>query len=302
MNSDQNYSDNPLVDSSNSPNSEEDTLSLFTISPKSNISPSSPKYPDYISPDISKKLETDVLLNIFKIHKPNEEEIVPKKKIEFIIKKLLKEKRGRKVKQHKNNEYINKTNNKRKHISKDFDNLQTKIQVNFITFIVDISNDALLAEFGIKNKKYNFKDISYDIKKKVSFKFCDKLKNSIIKDILSEEISPKYKICDDKNINMKILNEVCEKSKWLNEFFNMKYLKLFEIYYNNKKPLKSFIFNHKNIVLSSKTKSFFDLLLKNKDDETELIETANSVYFYGYNRLIGKGSFTIELSENELNE
>ena len=95
---------------------------------------------------------------------------------------------------------------------------------------------------------------------------------------------------------------MCKKSKWLNEFFNMKYLKLFEIYYNDEKPLKSFIFHHKNIVLSNKTKSFYDLLLKNEDDKTELIETANSVYFYGYNRLIGRGSFIIELSENELNE
>ena len=297
MYSNQNYSDNPLVDSSNSPNSEDDTLSLFSSSPRSNINTSSPKYSDYISQDISKGLETSVLLDIFKTHKLNEEEFV-NKKIRFSTKKLIKVQRGRKFEELENNEYISK----RKHKSKDFDNLQTKIQVNFINFIVDISNDALLAEFGKKIKKYNFKDISYDIKKKVSFKFCDKLKNSIIKDILSEEISPKYKICDDKNINMKILNEVCKKSKWLNEFFNMKYLKLFEIYYNGEKPLKSFIFHHKNIVLSNKTKSFHDLLLKNEDDKTELIETANSVYFYGYNRLIGRGSFIIELSENELNE
>ena len=299
MHSNQNFSDDPLVGSSNSPNSEDDTLSLFSSSPKSNINTSSPKYSDYISQDISKGLETSVLLDIFKTHKLNEEEFV-NKKIRFSTKKLIKVQRGRKVEELENNEYISK----RKHKSKDFDNLQTKIQVNFINFIVDISNDALLAEFGKNNKKYKykFKAISYEIKRKVSFEICDKFKNSNIKDILSEEISSKYKKCEDKNINMKTLNEVCKKSKWLNEFFNMKYLKLFEIYYNGEKPLKSFIFHHKNIVLSNKTKSFHDLLLKNEDDKTELIETANSVYFYGYNRLIGRGSFIIELSENELNE
>ena len=90
MNSNQNYSDNPLVDSSNSPNNEDDTLSLFSSSPKSNINTSSPKYSDYISQDISKGLETSVLLDIFKTHKLNEEEFV-NKKIRFSTKKLIKE-------------------------------------------------------------------------------------------------------------------------------------------------------------------------------------------------------------------
>ena len=154
MYSNQNFSDNPLVGSSNSPNSEDDTLSLFSSSPKSNINASSPKYPDYISQDISKGLETSVLLDIFKTHKLNEEEFV-NKKIRFSTEKLIKVKRGRKVEELENNEYISK----RKHKSKDFDNLQTKIQVNFINFIVDISNDALLLNLEkiIKNINISLK-------------------------------------------------------------------------------------------------------------------------------------------------
>ena len=150
MTSSQNNSDNPLVNSSKSPNSEDDTLSLFSCSPKSiSDNSSSLKYYNHSSKDITNELKTNDLLNIFKIVKPIEDDIVANnkknkedinKKIEFYTEKLIKGKRGRKIKHSENNEYINK----RMHISKDFDNLQTKIQVHFITFIIDISNDALI--------------------------------------------------------------------------------------------------------------------------------------------------------------
>jgi len=48
------------------------------------------------------------------------------------------------------------------HSNSAFDNLQTKIQVNFISFIIKISNDALISEFG-KNTPYKFKDINYKL-------------------------------------------------------------------------------------------------------------------------------------------
>ena len=59
------------------------------------------------------------------------------------------------------------TNNSRrvKHISNSLDNILTKIQVHFFSFIIDIANDALFTEFHEKTT-YNFKGINYKIKTK----------------------------------------------------------------------------------------------------------------------------------------
>ena len=190
---------------------------------------------------------------------------------------------------------------KKIHKSTDFDNLQTKIQVHFISFIINISNDALSAFFGKKKISSNFKDIPYNKKRYVSFNNSYKFKNSPIKDILLNEISAKYKKYDI-NININTLNKVCALSQWLEDFFNMKYINLFIFYYNKEQPLKEIIFKDKKIILSRRTKTFYDLLVKNKKDKLDLIETARSVYFYGYDTLIGKDSFIVEKNEDALND
>ena len=64
----------------------------------------------------------------------------------------------------------------------------------------------------------------------------------------------------------------------------MKYLKLFNYYYYNKEePLKKIIFENKEIILSPKTKSFYELLKKNKNNELreEIIKAVKSIYFNG---------------------
>ena len=176
---------------------------------------------------------------------------------------------------------------KDKHLSSHFDNLQTKIQVHFLTFIINISNDAVLAELGDKN--ISFKDISYKIKKEVNYQNCTKLKNSTIKDILENDISEKYKQFK-RDFNVNTLNKVYNSSDWLNKFFNMKYLEMFEIYYSKGKPLKEFIFEGKKITLSKTTKTFYDLLNKkgNVEIQNKLKETARIAYLDGYDFLLGK--------------
>ena len=191
--------------------------------------------------------------------------------------------------------------NKKRHRNDDFDNLQTKIQVHFLSFIIDLSNDAKTTELGQKNKNFSFKDISYKIKKKVSFKSCKQLKNSTIKDILQNEISSKYKHFE-KNINKEILNKLSQSSNWLNAFFNQKYLDIFIFYYNNEEPSKEFIIGGKKIVLSNKTKSFYNLLEKNKKIKDKLIDTVKSVYFYGYDAPIKNNSFKASRHDILLNE
>ena len=171
------------------------------------------------------------------------------------------------------------------HKSSDFDNLHTKIQVHFLNFIISISNDALATVFG-SHKFGNFKNIDYKIKKQVNYKICDKYKNSSISNILQNEISKKYKKFD-KNINKEIINNASKQSIWLNNFFNLNYLKLFVYYYNDKNKIKKIPFMGQDIILSSKTKTFYDLLEKknNKYLKNELIDTAKRAYFNGYDSL-----------------
>lgn len=228
---------------------------------------------------------------------PNEIYYTRKKKIKTKIKKLFSVEKPKKRRRGKQSIAI-----KRKiHNSSDFDNLQSKIQIHFISFIIHISNDALTSYFGRKKSLDNFKDISHEIKKKINIKYCEDFKNSTIKDILLKPISPKYKRFE-VDINKNLLNKVCKQSTWLNKFFNMKYLKLFNIYYNKENPLKEYIFEGKRILLSGLTKSFYYLLKKNENLKSKLEETATSVYFYGYETLIGKDSFVVEKNGIELNE
>ena len=183
---------------------------------------------------------------------------------------LLKPDRGRKP----------KSGGKRhRHLNTHFDNLQIKIQVNYINFIINLSNDALFLIFK-NNKKYNIKDIDHAFKIDVSRKNFDFLKSSKIKDVLEKNISNKYTQYI-KKFNKELLDEVCQKSPWLNDFFNLNYLDLFKCYYNDQKHIDKIIFWDQIITLSKKTqkKTFYELLIKNKNIAKELINAVKTVYF-----------------------
>ena len=212
-------------------------------------------------------------------------------------KKMIKKKsdRGRK----KNSEI--KIKNNKIHGKFAFDNLLTKIQVHFLTFLIDLSNEALKTEFG-RNTPYNFKYIPYNIKKNISFDFFDWIKNVSIKDILQMKISEKFSTFD-KDINKKTLNIINGRSNWLDEFFNMKYMEAFNYYYNSREaPLKKIEFKEKIINLSnSKIEAIYGLLKKDESIKSNLIATVNIAYFNGkkyYN--IGKNSFATSKIEIEL--
>ena len=168
---------------------------------------------------------------------------------------------------------------KRKHYSSSLDNMKTKIQVHFFSFIINISNDALLTEFN-KKKRYNFKRIDYKVKQKANNELFEKLKNSSIKNVIKMNISPKCKKYSIDH-NIKILNKVYNISNWLDKFFDMNYLRLFNYYYNNHKPLTKILFKGKEIKFSKKTKCFYDLLEKNPKDKNDLIDTIKTEYNKG---------------------
>ena len=169
-------------------------------------------------------------------------------------------------------------NKKAIHGSNNFDNIQRKIQVHFLSFLINFCNDALKTEYT--QFRRSFKQINYKSKTTVNFNHTSFLKKSSIKDLLNLEISEKYSTYN-KFENKKLLDKIILKSKWLNDLFEMNYLKLFDYYYNKEEPLYKIIFENKEILLSSKTKSFYYLLEKNQDLKQEIIDTAKLVYFNG---------------------
>ena len=139
----------------------------------------------------------------------------------------------------------------KKHGRSDFDNILTKIQVNFINFLINLTNDAVNTEFTpdiLKNLVINynnnnkkdseqdfFRYINYDIKKKIDHNYITNIFQNI-------DVFIKY-------------------------------------YYNQLKPLHKIEFQGKTIVISKKTKSFYYLLQKEKVISLLMIDEVKSVYF-----------------------
>jgi len=90
----------------------------------------------------------------------------------------------------------------------------------------------------------------------------NKMKNSTIKDFLENvNISRKFKQYN-KDTNKNNLNTLI-KEPWFQKIFDMKFLELFAYYYNNEQPLKEITLFERKVMFKT-TKSFSDLLKKNK--------------------------------------
>ena len=159
------------------------------------------------------------------------------------------------------------------HGNKDFDNLQRKIQVHFLSFLIHFCNDALRTEY--RDNILSFKQINKMSKITINYEHTQSLKNSTIKDILDLEISTKYSTYD-KSENKNTLSKI--KAKWLNRLFQMNYLELFKLYYNDQKPVDKIVYENREIILSPGTKSFYFLLEKNKTIRQNIIDVTKIVY------------------------
>ena len=252
--------------------------SLYFIEKNKNI---------FVNDEVAKNIEEEIIkfMDGFKwtyINENNlmsESEIIASESLDFgrnlfYIDKLRK-KRGRPI--------IGTSKIKKKtHGKCDFDNLERKIQVHFLNFLINFCNDALKLEFGYTSNKFSFKKINYSDKTTINYKQTSYLKNLKIKDILNFKISDKYSKSDE-SANKDLLKRVTGTSIWLDKIFEMKYLQLFNYYYNECEPLNKIFIENKDISLSSKTKSFFCLLEKNIDLKNELINTVKNIYFNGNN-------------------
>jgi hypothetical protein len=202
-----------------------------------------------------------------------------KKKINF--KTVLRKKRGKKAKDNENN------STKKPHGSDDFDNIQRKIQVHYISFLISFANDKLRNIFGNKCK-YNFKDVKYDLKRIVNHKNVEYLKSRKYSDIIQMKISPKNKkFKEDTNKN--IFLQITQLSKELKDFFDKKYLYIFQKYYLGLKlNQRELEFEGKKVMLSPKTKGFCYLLEKNKFSKIKFVNIIKNVYLADVNYLNDK--------------
>ena len=226
-------------------------------------------------------MQTTVSLtkNISFVEKKPEKENNLKKSVNFTT--ILRKKRGRMRGDESNNK------NQKLHCCDDFDNIQRKIQVDFISFLIRLANDALKHVFGPKTK-YHFKHVNYEIKKIVNHKYIEYLKECNYSDILQMKISPKNKLFKEDS-NKKTFIEVCKFSDILKNIFEKKYLYIFQKYYcgikNNKKIID---LEGLKILLSPKTKTLFNLLKKNEKYYEKYKNVIKDVYFSDINYISDK--------------
>ncbi len=177
--------------------------------------------------------------------------------------KVEKKRRGRKPK--------SDTKSKKLHEASDYDNILRKIQVHFLTFIISFVND-LLDNLLPNNKDLRFKNLDYNLKKTVNHSYMEGLKNKTIGEILQFEASSKIRKFSN-TINKQIYQNVIQLSPFLNNFFNMPYLQLFNNYYL--KCNRTFNIGEGIIInISQKTKLFSDLIQKNCDSASKINQIA----------------------------
>ena len=209
------------------------------------------------------------------------EEQLNKQSIKSKFKCIRLKKPGRKI-----NSKREKIHNKKEHTKVSQDNIITKVQTHYISFIISLANDIILNSIG-KNKDLIFKDIDYNIKKKTKSEYIEILKDLCAKDILKKPVSSKFRSTDinsNKETYDKIIKINNNLTEVIIEYFNLNYLVLFETYINKCKPLNKINIKGKNIYFSEKTKSFYYLLKKNETIKQEIIECTTRIYFNDKNQ------------------
>ena len=161
------------------------------------------------------------------------------------------------------------------------DNILRKVQIHYFNFIFSFVN-AVLEKLNIKQK---FLNIKHKFKSNIKKGYIDSLKNEKIYQIISKQISTKYRK-KIKNMNNKEIYEKVKDNNILGRIFNESYIDFFKkIYYKTKKEISLDEYGlDKDIILSKNIKTFEDLLndIKSSDINKEYIKAINNCVTVNY--------------------
>lgn len=199
------------------------------------------------------KLKDDFDYNIIKIFSEQKDSNIEVEDKNEKKATLLTQKRGRK----KKDETLN---TKKQHTKYDRDNILGKIQVHYISFLVNYINLTIKKNFSIYHPI--FLDLNYNFKRNTSKKFMKELKEKTVGEILKTPPTVKNNknIKDLSNVNKMVFDSVYKKNTELGKLLDKNYLDLFhEIYFVNKIDDEKENKNVKSIEI------FKDLLLREKE-------------------------------------
>ena len=215
----------------------------------------------------SKSASTSNSTQIKKINQ--QENLLPKNKFNVIKDNLDLNEKEKKENSNKKRGRKPKMAGKKQHSAFDQDNIIRKIQVHYISFIIDFTNEIIQVIFK-NNKSMFFKSINYEFKKTVNHSYIQTLFSKNIGEIVQLRASPKNKKFDE-NINKIIYDKLCNTEIFA-KLFSMSYLEMFnKYYYPNKREIDFF---GTKINISQKTKLFNDLLEKNKESGEKIKQIA----------------------------
>ena len=162
---------------------------------------------------------------------------------------LIKKKRGRNRKRKQNEKF---------HDKKSPDNVLRKIQVHYLSFIIDFLNNIL----RIFNYNRQFLELDYNLKKDVNKKHINKLKKNTLEEIVCNDISSKFK--KHKINENKLLCEEVKENPVLKRILSENYCHFFKkIYYPSKNPMNLNEYGlTKKVILFKNIKMYKDLLEK----------------------------------------
>ena len=165
-----------------------------------------------------------------------------------------------------------------------------------MNFLISFLNECVF-NFST-DKKVKFLNFSHMLKCNSTYRHIQMIKNYTIKKLLEEwEISDKYKNYKKDN-NKNILKILVNDNPIFEKIFQKKYLEFFSLYFNDEEPLEEIIINGNVIRLSEKTKSFYDLLAKNKNSKEYILILKYTKEVYPFK----KGSFINKRDDFILND
>jgi hypothetical protein len=95
------------------------------------------------------------------------------------------------------------------------------------------------------------------------------------------QFSTKYKKNKNAEFNRKLVEKLSKDNTFFTRLLKMEYLELFDYYHNGNMPTKKIVIDDQAINLSKSTKTFFDLIQKNKVDKEHkerILEVAEKIF------------------------